>query len=268
MMKPWRLAGALASPCLSVLLYLALGVPARAASGQPIHVDGWRTREGLTANEVIAITQTRDGYLWLGTMNGLIRFDGVQFKVFDEHNTPDLPSGRIVYLFEDSKTNLWIGTETAGVLLLQNNHITELGFGKGSRNGLHAACEDATGAVWLRADNGDLARYHDGKLEQLPNLDSSHTLIAEKSGSVVAGPWQIDPAAVRSGGPNPLTRISGMTPIDYLLASRAGGAGTWARMALRTRLKNGMATLWNSTSANTHGTVRASPPRARIWTAI
>jgi len=57
--------------------------------------------------------QTHDGYLWLGTLNGLVRFDGVQFKVFDEHNTPGLTSGRIVYLFEDSKTNLWIGTETA-----------------------------------------------------------------------------------------------------------------------------------------------------------
>ena len=70
-------------------------------------------QEGLPQSSVISVIQTRDGYLWLGTLNGLVRFDGNHFTVFDENNTPGLNSDRIVYLFEDSHTNLWIGTDTA-----------------------------------------------------------------------------------------------------------------------------------------------------------
>ena len=67
---------------------------------------------------VLAMIQTRDGYLWLGTLKGLARFDGVRFEKFDESNTPGLNSARIRRLFEDSQTNLWIGTENAGVALV------------------------------------------------------------------------------------------------------------------------------------------------------
>ena len=222
--NPWQLAGFLAAPCLGLGLWLGFGAPALAAAGPRFHVDAWTTRDGLPDNEVIAILQTHDGYLWLGTLNGLVRFDGLQFKVFDEHNTPGLPSGRIVFLFEDSKTNLWLGTETAGALLLQDNKITDLAFGKGNpAGGVWAACEDATGAVWLRAGNGELARYHDGQMELLPKIAPGHTLIAEKSGLIFTGTDQIDPAAVRGSMPLPATRVSGMSRIDFLLASRTGG---------------------------------------------
>jgi ligand-binding sensor domain-containing protein/signal transduction histidine kinase len=223
-MNPWRLAGWLVAPCLGLGLWPGPGSTAQAAAAQRFHVDTWGTHEGLTANEVVAIIQTHDGYLWLGTLNGLVRFDGLQFKVFDEHNTPGLPSGRIVYLFEDSKTNLWIGTETAGVLLLQSNQFTAIPFGNGRREGrLRAACEDSTGAVWLRAYDGELARYHEGKLDRLGGFGLDHTLIAEKSGLIFAGADEIDLAAVRPSMPLPVTRVSGMSRVDFLLASRTGG---------------------------------------------
>src|ERR1043166_5748127 len=86
------------------------------ASG-PYTIDVWETEDGLPQNSVIALTQTRDGYLWMGTLSGLVRFDGIRFTVFDENNTPGLGSSRVVSLFEDSRSNLWIGTETAGVAL-------------------------------------------------------------------------------------------------------------------------------------------------------
>ncbi|MEK7707828.1 MAG: two-component regulator propeller domain-containing protein, partial [Verrucomicrobiota bacterium] len=53
-------------------------------------IKSWGTKEGLPQSAVIAMTQTRDGYLWLGTLNGLVRFDGIRFTVFDEGNTPEL----------------------------------------------------------------------------------------------------------------------------------------------------------------------------------
>ena len=100
--------------CVGLLISPAMAGTAD-QSDLPFIVDVWGTKEGLPENSVISVIQTRDGYLWLGTLNGLVRFDGNHFTVFDENNTPGLNSGRIVYLFEDSHTNLWVGTDTAGV---------------------------------------------------------------------------------------------------------------------------------------------------------
>lgn len=120
----------------------------------------WRTDDGdgLPENSVIAMTQTRDGYLWLGTWKGgLVRFDGVQFKVFDENNTPGLHSSGIVKLFEDSPGNLWIGTETAGVVMVDKaGKLTSINIGQRAREGrLMAITEDTSGSVWLYTADGD-----------------------------------------------------------------------------------------------------------------
>jgi ligand-binding sensor domain-containing protein/signal transduction histidine kinase len=219
---PCWLAGWLAAA------WLWPGGSALAAAGPRFHVDSLGTHDGLTANEVVAMIQTRDGYLWMGTLNGLVRFDGVAFKVFDEHNTPGLTSGRVVFLFEDSKTNLWIGTDSAGALLDQDGRITDLGFGKGGREGpLRSACEDATGAVWLRTDDGQLRRYHDATLSPPWPIGPLHTVITEKSGllwlDTAQGLLGIDPAAARDALPLPYTQFSAMNRVDFLLASRTGG---------------------------------------------
>src|SRR5439155_18182926 len=74
-------------------------------AGARYTIDVWETEDGLPQNSVVSMTQTRDGYLWLGTLNGLVRFDGFRFAVFDQSNTPGLNSGWIVCLFEDSQSN-------------------------------------------------------------------------------------------------------------------------------------------------------------------
>src|SRR4051812_12026268 len=58
-------------------------------------VDSWQTEQGLPDDQVNGITQTPDGYLWVATFNGLARFNGADFVVFDAANTPELPSSRI-----------------------------------------------------------------------------------------------------------------------------------------------------------------------------
>src|SRR5438128_10363615 len=64
--------------------------------------DSWTTDHGLPQNSVLAMTQTRDGYLWLATYNGLVRFDGVRFTVFDKNNTQAFRTSRISELYEDA----------------------------------------------------------------------------------------------------------------------------------------------------------------------
>ena len=72
--------------------------------------DQWTADNGLPQNSVTAIAQTSDGYLWLTTNDGLVRFDGVRFTVFNKGNSPNLPSNRLRNMLADGN-DLWILTE-------------------------------------------------------------------------------------------------------------------------------------------------------------
>src|SRR5687767_14570371 len=95
-----------------VFALLASAMPVQPPDGDPsAHAyiaRTWGTADGLPQNTVTSIVQTRDGYLWLGTFGGLVRFDGHAFTVFDSGNTPGLASARIIALREDQRGVLWI----------------------------------------------------------------------------------------------------------------------------------------------------------------
>ncbi|HEY0548379.1 MAG TPA: two-component regulator propeller domain-containing protein [Verrucomicrobiae bacterium] len=156
----WFATALLVLGCLGAELPAA--IPTNAIPAKGYDVRAWETDSGLPQSSVMSMVQTRDGYLWLGTFNGLARFDGIRFTVFDESNTQGLKDSRIVHVFEDSAANLWIGTATAGTVLMKQGRITapaELSTG-GVERRLIAAAEDAEGAVWLYLANGDLWRYY------------------------------------------------------------------------------------------------------------
>ena len=156
---------------LLVTVLAAALVFGRAAAESPYVVDVWNTADGLPQSSVIAITQTHDGYLWLGTLNGLARFDGNSFTPFNVQNTPGLPSNRIVFLFEDSHSNLWVGTENAGLCVIQNGEVTR--FDSTAAAGRVTCALEDQGAVWFLMLNGSIFRWQDGKLDsQLSNISS------------------------------------------------------------------------------------------------
>ena len=203
-----------------------------AVAKAPYTIDVWDTEDGLPQSSVIAMTQTRDGYLWLGTLNGLVRFDGFRFTIFDEDNTPGLSSSRIVSLFEDSRDNLWIGTETACVVLVKDGQVASLGIGRGSREGrLMSACEDSTGAVWLYTADGHLWRYRNGNTNVFPvgadRLSRCRLIIAEASGPLWVGTdknlFAINPSAPLEPHELSVEPYLPLGELDYLLASQRGG---------------------------------------------
>ena len=81
--------------------------PAKAIT-QYVH-NVWQVEEGLPQNSIQAILQDRKGYLWLGTQEGLARFDGVRFTVYGKTNTPGFKHNSVLSLFEDTTGSLWIG---------------------------------------------------------------------------------------------------------------------------------------------------------------
>lgn len=78
-------------------------------------IDTWGTEDNLPGSSVAAIAQTPAGYLWVGTYDGLARFDGVSFTTFDPGNTPALSHARIQGLYLDARGTLWINTYRGGL---------------------------------------------------------------------------------------------------------------------------------------------------------
>ncbi|MGH9871871.1 MAG: ligand-binding sensor domain-containing protein, partial [Pyrinomonadaceae bacterium] len=100
--------------CAGVLLegLLACAVVVSQPKSQPAYqFDHWTTDDGLPQNAVNAILQTRDGYLWLATYDGLVRFDGLKFTVFNRGNTKGIGGNRFDMLFEDRQAVLWAVTD-------------------------------------------------------------------------------------------------------------------------------------------------------------
>jgi ligand-binding sensor domain-containing protein len=142
---------------LALLLHAVFGPPT--VSGQPSEFGSnappnsafvcqvWRVEDGLPHNTVTAIAQTRNGYLWVGTGNGLARFDGVQFRRFGLAD--GLCSPLVKALLEDRNGVLWIGTAN-GLSRYQNGQFTTWTVREGlAGNAILALAEDPEGGMAL-----------------------------------------------------------------------------------------------------------------------
>jgi len=169
----------------------------------------WQTESGLPQNTVHSILQTHDGYLWLGTEGGLVRFDGIKFTLHDSQNTPVIHSNNIRALLEDREQALWIGTAdglavfraggkavftreqglpnssvwsisqdgagrlrvlTAGGAAEYRNGRFKSIESKGSlENNTGVVLKDARGALWIA--NRGVKRIVNGKIESFPAND-------------------------------------------------------------------------------------------------
>ena len=140
---------------------------APAAAASPFIIDTWTTDDRLAQNSVVAITQTRDCYLWLGTLNGLMRFDGNSLTPFNVANTPGLPENKIVFLYEDSAANLWVGTDSGHLCRIQNGVVRDFDTG-GLGSAVAAAFEFGDGSVWFATRDAKYLCWRNGALDPKP----------------------------------------------------------------------------------------------------
>ena len=122
----------------------------------------WQSEQGLPQDHVRALAQTSDGYLWVGTDDGVARFDGVRFVSF---GLPDgLPNGPVRTLFGDSHGTLWIGSVGEGLICWQAGHSTTFTMADGlPSDSISTLAEDDEGRLWIGTDAG-LALWQDGHL--------------------------------------------------------------------------------------------------------
>jgi ligand-binding sensor domain-containing protein len=124
----------------------------------------WQMEDGLPHTIVQAITQTRNGFLWVGSREGMARFDGVSFLSFTarEFGT-GLVQPSVTHLCETRDGSLWIGTENLGLFRLFQGRISRLRRAEGLRSDLVAGLQEMPdGSLWIAA--GGLACLSDGKL--------------------------------------------------------------------------------------------------------
>ncbi len=131
----------------------------------------WDTESGLPQNSVHAIVQTPNGYLWLGTEEGLTRFDGVEFTTYNRANTPELPSDYIQALATGRDGMLWIGTDSGlaefrpSSAMGTNGGFVAITVSNGlSANSATSLWEDADGVVWVGTTKG-LNRISGGRVQ-------------------------------------------------------------------------------------------------------
>lgn len=127
----------------------------------------WETRDGLPQNSVQSLAQTADGYLWVATVEGLARFDGFRFTVFDRANTPPLTRNDIQSLYAAGDGSLWISAYGSGLLRHRQGAFRAYAPPGGwASSTLSAITEDAHGAVWIGTDGGGLFRLKDDVFER------------------------------------------------------------------------------------------------------
>ena len=129
-------------------------------------VEFYTTSDGLPQSSVNNIAQTPDGYLWFGTYEGLARFDGIEYRVFDKENTPQFFNNGVKALIVDKNGSLWIGTPN-GLIRYRNRRFERFGIKDGlSGEFILSLYEDVKGNIWIGTTTG-LNKYEDGKFINL-----------------------------------------------------------------------------------------------------
>lgn len=174
-------------PPIVTLLAVLLSVPVP-LTANPDHLHGlnpkksiaqythrvWQAEDGLPQNSVNAILQDSRGYIWLGTQEGLVRFDGIRFSVFDKKHFNAMTSNYVWTIAEGPDGSLWFGTQGGGLCRIKENRCTAFTTKDGlPSNHVTALQFDNSGRLWIGTNRG-LAMH----------VDSTFRVFTKKDGLV------------------------------------------------------------------------------------
>jgi diguanylate cyclase (GGDEF)-like protein len=215
------LAAALALGCgLSALSALSAATTASAGAGGPGSIDAryferdWRRGDGLPGNSVYAIAQAADGYLWIGTENGLARFDGQRFVAVGAR-APNVFRSRLVGALAAGRDGtLWIGTER-GLLRMRGGVVAPEGppGGLAAEAAVSALAEDPGGDLWIGTRTGLLRRgAASGEVTRVGLAGTRVVqLLPGEPGEVWIGTESLGPWRFRSGKLRPVSADPGLS---------------------------------------------------------
>jgi len=216
----------------------ALASAKPAAKGSSIRdwnytVRSWQAQNGLPGETVQAFAQTPDGFLWVGTSDGLFRFDGANFTLFSHENTPLMRENSVFCLLAGRDGHLWIGTDGGGLLEMHDGSFKAYTPADGLTDGfIRALFEDRSGTLWVATDSG-LFQVKDSKVtraDDRPEMPATafHGLFEDHTGRIWAGASRL--YAIRSGVPQsyPLGGVDNQHRLKSIIETADGSiwAGT------------------------------------------
>ena len=211
----------------------ALGLDPHTAVAQ-YGFQSWQTDTGLPQNTVHAIVQGRNGFLWIATEGGLVRFDGEQFSVVARANTSQLPSDLIDDLMEESDGTLWIST-SGGLARMQDGVVERLGPHEGIPSTQVWRTFQGGGAVWALTAAG-LFRVQNASADRVPlhaDLTENSRMVAAPDGSLWIGTAE---GLMRAGADGKFSPLGAAGEVTALAAD--GQGSVWA--ALRAGTGSGL----------------------------
>ena len=155
-------------------------IPAQILVGQIEHPAGLNPRKALTQytkeswetgktpleGAIRAIHQSRDGYIWLGTQEGLYRYDGERFVAYNAQNTPEFRNSAVYALAEDTAGVLWVATRD-GLLQYSAGVFRRFSLKDGlTSTSLLSLCVDRQGSLWIGSMGGGMMMYANGQFRQ------------------------------------------------------------------------------------------------------
>jgi ligand-binding sensor domain-containing protein/signal transduction histidine kinase len=213
-------------------------------------VDVWREAEGFAHSRVRAIVQTRDGYIWLGTDGGLVRFNGESFTAFTTQ-TGALKDNEVWALQEDEQGGLWIGTYGGGLTLLKDGHFRTFTIQDGLPDDVVMALDlDRQGNLWMITPQG-LVRGSQGKFTRvttsdgLPEVRATAVCGNSPEGVIAATPKGIFRLAQGRFEPFPLSPAGNRGIPEHLLCASDGSVWIGFSSGVIERRLNGASTLFS-----------------------
>jgi ligand-binding sensor domain-containing protein/two-component sensor histidine kinase len=216
--------------------FIALGaVPAKALDPHTALAQygyqSWQTDTGLPQNTVHAIVQGRDGYLWIATEGGLVRFDGVDFRAYTRANAPGLPSDLIDDLMEGHDGALWIST-SGGLARQRVGKVEAFGPAQGiPATQVWRTFQDGRGVVWALTAAG-LFRIDGERATRIAlnaGLTENSRMVAGADGSLWLGTAE---GLMRAGADDVFRAVGSTGEVPALAVDRSGTAWAGSRSGL------------------------------------
>jgi signal transduction histidine kinase/ligand-binding sensor domain-containing protein len=211
--------------CNAVLFNLVS--PALAENENPYFARTWLAEDGLLDNRVVGIAQTSDGYLWVATQSGVVRFDGVRFQRVSLASFPDRIAGTMRALMLDQRGRVWLAKEEGGTLFCFEGAQVRMLTADQSLQAQRSMALDGNGDLWVAYSTGKVIRYNqDGKVDAftvkdgLPKGDDVCWLASGRDGKL----WFAKGSHVgvfRNGRFNILENFG--SPALRIAAARSGG---------------------------------------------
>lgn len=225
-------------------------------------IDIWKNGQGIPVNSIVTMAQTADGYLWLGTQSGLVRFDGIGSRSYHRRNTPGLPTSIVWSLLGLRSGELWVGLEYGGVVIYDEGRFERLAEEELEDSTVMALLEDSSGAVWIGTEDGHVFRFFDGSTVRISPEEGLGGSVRDFEAAGIDGVWAATEGSglwrLEPDGPQERFSVEHGLPTNVVISlgsSRDGALWVGTHAAGTVRIFDGDVTAFTVEDGLPHNTV-------------